>query len=1500
MLTILLSVLMIITLTPSSAFAYGWGHGNSRFHGRGGWWNWYFNSSDEREDSQSSDPASVAESTSTESEDASSASSSVESVPATPEETTSSAVSESTPAEPTEAEPSYTEEIDQTLAADDITVTVKAPVGAFPDGTTVTAKKVTLDDVNVNGTVVAAADITFIYDGTEVEPAEGKAVSVTMKSDEIAAADTEALSVVHVDTNNDNAVTKVDDAKVEVSEDKVVFDAEAFSVYAVVEQGSADQDARATVNFYGKDQSTVLETAYVKNADTEEELKKIVYDPGAGMLDDADIFLGWTTEKDYTKDSTAADIDGVRKALADKDDIKEGDVINYYAKITTKAEVKYVADGVVINSSSELVYKNSPAEVTVDIEYTPATEDEGFFGWVPADDESKANITSAKLNGNDVAGTEEDPYTIGTVLTVTGNVTLKAYAPAGHWLVFNENGKGATYHAPEFVKSGEVTTDPGEMTRVGYTFGGWYTDEECTAVNKFTFGSELAEKTTIYAKWTPNENAPYTVVIWKQNVDGQSYDFEEAIQLTATTGEKVLPVTEKNTADNAGVDASYATINDKDYKYEGFHLSDYDKDVTVNPEGDTIVNVYFDRSQYTLTFKSNETRYVQTTDSYEQTPVQYRYESGWFGDGSYEELTYRNGEWGYYYYAGFLDWRWNKYTGTRYKIASLKTITALYGQNIRDLFPIVGDDGNTYDDCWTVDSTPNEKFTTGMQLTFLDTMPADNTIFTYYTYFGRYKYTFNFYLENLPDTAEKYNLAHSYVINSDSLRSTEDEDFINLEGFTKEYSNPAYTDKVYKFPRRDSKIDFYYTRNQHSIIYQDGTCYGKETVPATKTVLKQADGIYYEQNLASVADYTPTKTGYTFAGWYSDSTCTVPYEFTGTMPDHNIVVYAKWQQNEYRVFLHPNVDPSDESLDWGSDSQAMNFRVYDGDTVSLPTGERDEYELIGWYSDEALTKPFNEETRINTTTVAAIGKDYDQTTHMTDPMDKYGNITGTGTNSDAEKGRTWITKEVNLYAKWRSKLIGAKGITVVYDANGGSNAPKDTGIYLDQAQAIAEAASTAPTGKKFDHWVVQKWDGTAYVDTDVTVKPGSTFTVRKNDAKQEANADNTEDNPSYTYTVQLKAVYVDIEQPAKTSIRWHSNIKDVDGDGITIISYGDAVSDTIQKGGYVVTDTQTDGKDSLGINVAIVIRSATTYAASDAEFLGWSKDPNAKTPDFLIYENGQYKTTDGEVVTEVAADLVNKETENDLYACWKPKYFYIYHSGVANGAIEKVKMSKVPKDGYDLTEHLTKNTLYGGYYLDYAGKGSYKGDGVTVSDGTAYDGMNEKWSGAQTASGTSLKPEAGKTYYIKEVPTYYLRNYYQINYVISTKKLMTMYLLSAIDDLNYNKTGFILQTTDSKEASVYSGFTITNSGTGKKVRLSADSIFGQVDGKDAIKKADGHSYLTLLKITDSINKDYFKENSSFTVLPYWITPDGVEVHGTSLRTITISTLTTDGISKEDQ
>ena len=642
-------------------------------------------------------------------------------------------------------------------------------------------------------------------------------------------------------------------------------------------------------------------------------------------------------------------------------------------------------------------------------------------------------------------------------------------------------------------------------------------------------------------------------------------------------------------------------------------------------------------------------------------------------------------------------------------------------------------------------------------------------------------------------------------------------------------------------------------------VYVDGNNTPVEGYASTGQ-LNEVENIPFESNVDSYNEgnanyYTPTAVnGFVFGGWYIDDHCTHPYTFT-TMPE-GITVYAKWVQVQYRVFLHPNAE-TDPSLDWGSDTQQMNFRISDGGKVSLPTGLRNDYEFVGWYLDEACTQLFNDEAFVlNDTTVTG---NYDKTKDFTDPMDKWGN----GATENADVARYWITKKLDLYGKWRAKLDGADGIGVIYDANGGTNAPTDSTLYKDSSDSIAQGASTAPTGKQFLYWVVQTWNGTAYVDTDdyIKVYPGGKFTVYKKDAKIDDLGNNKK-----SYTIHLKAVYGDKDAPTPTHITWYAN----NGSG----------------------DKKTN--EDLQINEAIDIRPSDTFTYTGYDFIGWARldereytgnlyaltendlwlkyDPAAKK--YLIRDNeGKWVALNSQ---KIAAD--ERLPYHGLYAVWDA-YFEVYHSGKDSdeaGVIEKIHFSEMKSDTYDLTQNITENTLYGGYYLT--------GDFLMPEDGKKYDGSNWTWMAAQTVNGKAITPEAGTRYYIKEVPTTYL---HPMTYVIynayktdDTKDDVNhLYLMINTDDQNYKETGCTVML---QEAGITS-FTTKTVVTDLTEQFVVNKLHdGSTDTFTAETKYGTTGYIGIAKADDLI-----KENAKYIQLPYWITPDGIKVTAAQVLQVSI-------------
>lgn len=116
---------------------------------------------------------------------------------------------------------------------------------------------------------------------------------------------------------------------------------------------------------------------------------------------------------------------------------------------------------------------------------------------------------------------------------------------------------------------------------------------------------------------------------------------------------------------------------------------------------------------------------------------------------------------------------------------------------------------------------------------------------------------------------------------------------------------------------------------------------------------------YYEDGAALTLAGAPFKngttvdgvtTGYTFDGWYLNSTKVTSED---TIPvTGNLTLVAQYNESiAYTVSFETNVEGM----------TLENMVVAEGASVSLPTAERSGYRLAGWFTDEGLTKQYTDE-----------------------------------------------------------------------------------------------------------------------------------------------------------------------------------------------------------------------------------------------------------------------------------------------------------------------------------------------------------------------------------------------------------------------------------------------------------------------------------------------------------------------------------------------------------
>ncbi len=1127
-------------------------------------------------------------------------------------------------------------------AAVDFTVT-----GRMPSHARVRVIPVERDDEEGNP-MLAAYDITLTDEhNQEWQPAYGQPAQVTITDPGFG--NGRKLDIFHETEEGREYVTTV----VSVN-NTVTFPAKHFSVYVIGTPNGKNRMVVALVrtlhnDHYESPDSLCYDTLYmlVKRADTIHNgkfLTRLIYSPGGKDVPKGTHFFGWSRKRNYT--AAASDrmtIDVVRAIVYDSlkngHEIERdlGDTMMFYAVLLKAHNIYYRSqrNASVIIGVEEVLYlpNDSPTQdYVVNESYIPTDVNANFQGWL-----------LWKGDTNIVEGAQpNDVYPNGTPIKIKGDVTFVEDLAYGYWLVFDENGKGATYTAPKFLKSNEIEgitgdtlseAQPAPPTRFGYTFDGWYTDPDFNI--PFEFKGYLNQDTIIHAKWAAKENAYYTIIVWRQNVARNGYDFAESFSLEGDVGYSIASqaiVTGKEG------DLDYVTVNGKKLggikwvlngqesdPYTGFTLSTVNPivDQAVTTDGKAVVNIYFDRMKYKVklyvvrTNANGTEAYTGTSigsSTHPEAPglgnVQNEYLLGNWNSGNIVTLNAIPQVFG----STPLNYdSWGSYRFYYYPL------TAYYGEDIRDRWPTHNNitvSGSKYVS-WFLMSTA-KAFVPGENGTGNGT--GGNTLK------GEVRILDEQVLGRLDDSTANLLLAryaptycnttfYIYFADSDGTYPDEPSDSIHTRAGQNNYnllqekapSFDGYTYDASTFTGHNGTsyyiLNYHYLRKSYSITFRDGVYLdgnGDELQNnSSNTPLRLLTGVTHGANIDSLNSYVPklpqNEVGFVFDGWYMDEACTREYTF-GTMPMGNLVVYARWRQIQYRVFLHPQAG-TDPSLNWGNAAQTMNFRISYGGKVSAPTGQRDLYEFSGWYLDpEYQNRFFSEVTAL---TEQSVSTPYIKNADMTDSMDRWGIIhdpvNGTAFNSDTigNNGgdRFWITKKLDLYARWRHKLDGAEGVKVQYvcDECIPSSMPKqDTNLYLDKSKMVAApAATSAAHNKIFAYWVLQNWNSLegAFVDSLdasgnlVLVYPGGSYTLHLPYAQR-----NPIGSDSAVYIYRLRAELESFEDN-HTFIVWYRNWGKPDGDTVRY-----------------------DLPDTLTINKMVPIPSAESVGTREGYiYKGWHK-----------------------------------------------------------------------------------------------------------------------------------------------------------------------------------------------------------------------------------------------------------------------------------------------------
>lgn len=1084
--------------------------------------------------------------------------------------------------------------------------------------------------------------------------------------------------------------------------------------------------------------------------------------------------------------------------------ISKGELINQ--TVTSPTVVGYAPDqetvtiNQVIDDHVTITVTYQPALVDFTVKHYQQNVDDDRY--ILAETETKKGFTESPV-GDKLAKTYDGftalLYDTTTKVAADGSTVVEIYYDRNYYMMsFNlDGGYGVE---PIYARYGAAIT-LGKPTKPGYKFDGWTPKLPTTMpVGGGTYA----------AKWT-KQDSKYQIQYWQENADDDGYSYVESETVTAATGDVV----------NYNGNKSYAGFTRNTDKT--------DKNVTVNGDGSTVLNVYFNRNVYEVKFYKN--------------------------DGSNRKP------------------KWSEINSLR--------ITAKYGANIRNQWPTYSG-SNT----WSVNGTYTWNLFDGYvkdgpYQANIDTMPLNGATF-YGPLTSESSETAYYYVEVLPG---EEGTEHGSILYKEHHRDTSagsgfsitDEDKYPITGFTfKEVKTKSGSGNAY------DGATFYYTRNRNKLVFDDQ--YGTKVTEELPFEQVLSESVNYKNNYQPAYPSTLEAGAYMFDGWYLDPGCTQPVDWTAKMPDAQVVVYAKWAPKNHTVTTFLTKEKIEEGV------FLETYHVPHGTAVTNTPADppNGSYVFVGWfYEENGVEKAFDFSMPIvkdlnlyakwssNTLVAYTIKYELEDGTEVAPPTTGSA-LAGTTKTFEAKGGeelngayQTGYFPATNSHSI-DMKVDGGNEFTFVYVAKDKVNytvkyLEKDTGNQL--ANPKNETTPHAIITEKFVQ--ISGYAPDAYqkrlVLSATEAENVITFWYTKDEHHapvqivhwtqniagegyteyQSSTNLNGEIGQTYTGTPLTIPGFTYNPNPANAHTEHPALASGVlTAEGLELNLYYDRV-----KYSYTVryVDATDNNKDiDSTANVTGEGLFGAQVIGSQKEFNGYMPADNEPAQKSIIIGTGT----------------------NEIIFYYYPCY-YIGH--VRSGSLNNTDTIRLTGSKANLTAAVTPGYLYGGAF--------------TTKDCDA----NSVQPFAKGENAINFTPVKGATYYIWEVSETYLK---PRAYVVSrhdpnaipdangsTLNVVGLYLTSSVDRNMYSEVGFTVDGTNfasdggkvyNKVQAVYTD----GSGVKEEMYVTAEGVWDV----QAQAPASRGGYVSIY----TVSMDTFCNKSAESPLsyqPYWVTLDGIKVTG---------------------